>query len=332
MTIALGSCAFASASAAASPWVNANVAALTHDSDWTATITGCPNGYLDGVSTAIASKAGALKITEGDGTNTGTIVCFTGGDGTSWYEKAYSGASSAGGWMLLAKARGQRIIQCNWNASSWAAGSVGPRALACRGATLLDAIYNDAAMHTIGRPFIAVGHSAGSSLICYALTAYGLKDIIDLAVLTSGPPHSRIDYGTFGAGIAAWDTAGTALCTTGTVIQYASGEWPIIEVAYSSRTYIRDLSCRGGIDNPGERDSILRVDSDLTYPETDMRAVYGDADDTAACPLGRYFVTQVSSTVTENITTGGVDHNGVPGSASGGGYIDAALAAATYNH
>lgn len=330
--IALGSCAFESASAAASPWVNADVAALTHSSDWTATITGCPNGVLDGASTAIASKAGALKITEGDGTNTGTIICFTGGDGTAWYEKAYAGASNTGGWMLLAKARGQRIIQCNWNAASWAAGSVGPRALACRGATLIDAIYNNASMHEIGKPFICVGHSAGASLVAYGLAHYGLKSIIDMAILTSGPPHSRIDYGTYGSGISDWNTAGTALCTSGTVIQYVSGEWPIIEVAYSSRTYIRNLTCRGGVDNPGERDSILRVDADLNYPDTDLIAIFGDADTTAACPLGRYFVDEVESTVTEHITTGSANHNAVPGSASGSGHIDTALAAAIYNH
>jgi len=330
MTIALGTCAYALGTTTVAPWSNANV--LAHTSAWNATITGCPNGTLDGSSTAIASKSGALKVTDGDGTHTGTIVCFTGGDGTSWYEKAYTGASGGGGWMPLALARGQRIIQCNWNASAWANGSVGPRALACRGATLIDSIYNNSTFHTIGKPFICIGHSNGSALISYALAHYGLKSIIDMAIFTSGPPLSRIDYGTYGAGIPAWDTAGTALCTTGTVIQYGSGEWALIEVAYSARTYVRNLCCRGGVDNPGERDSILRVDADLNYPDTDVIGVYGDADNTAACPLGRYFLAQITSDTTEHITTGSADHNGVPGSASGSGHINTALAAATYNH
>lgn len=322
MTLALGTCVIAGAGSCGA------ATTLPTDACLLATISNCPDGYLDGVATVVATKTASLKVSEPTvDLYIGTIVVFSGGDGDSWYENQYAGA--AAGWMTSALARGQRIIQVNWSSNGWATGSVGPRVLACRGATLLEGIYNDPDLHTPGKPFIAVGQSAGASLICYSLAHYGLGDRIDLAVLTSGPPHSRIDWGTYGSGDPEWAILGPTLCTTGSVIEYSTGESDIIEVAYNARTYVDDKAICGGVDNPGPRDSIMRVDATLRWDYTQSVFVFGDADNTAACPLGRFFKTQVEKLCTEQITTGSVNHNGVPGSASGGAIINTALANAT---
>lgn len=292
-----------------------------------------PNGTVDGVSTAVATITADVKITNPSGTVIGTIVCFSGAAGNSWYEALNNVVTN---WMNAAVARNQRIIQVRWNGSGWLAGSVGALTLSARGATLLQAIHDNAngfTLYTAGTPFIAVGHSAGSSLVAFGLGHYGMRDILDLAVFSSGPPHARQDYICHGTGMPAWNTTGTPLITAGAgVIKATGAEASIHDASYGAGTPCASASMAGGRNNPGYAHSILTGGVTLNYPRTTIRAVYGDGDVSAAVPIGRHWLSQVTSTKTENITTGGWTHGDVPGSASGAAFIDAALAAARFNH
>lgn len=301
---------------------------LTTDQCVVTTLTS-PNGVVDGGSSAVATKVTTVKVTNQTGSQLGTVVFFTGGNGASWWEN--DNTSSPALYINAALARGQKIIQVKWT-TSWADGSVGPRSLAVRGATLLDMIYQDSSMHVKGKPFIVIGQSNGASLLGYALATYGLKNIIDLAIFTSGPPHGKLDYLCAGATLPVWAAAGPALCTTGSIIQIGAAQYTLINISYNSRTRCDVGSVSGGLDNEGERDSIWRADADLYWPSTTAIFIYGDADSLGVVPVGRWFNRRITSIVTEQITTGGVTHGNVPDSASGGGYINTALAAARYGH
>lgn len=316
-----------SASAFTSVGADCSAATTLTTSSCVVTTLTSPNGVYDAVSTAVATKVATLKITNQTGTQTGTIVLFTGGNGASWWENDFNASHTL--YLNAAIARGQKIVQVKWT-TSWADGSVGARSLAVRGATLLNAIYSDSSIHAASTAFVVVGHSNGASLLGYALATYGLKSIIDLAVFTSGPPHGKIDYLCQGALLPVWAAAGPALCTTGSIIVLGAAQYALMSISYNSRTYCDELATTGGLDNVGERDSIWRSDADLKWPNTAARFIYGDGDTLAVVPVGRWFNRKVTSTTVENITTGSVTHGNVPNSASGGGYIATALAAATY--
>ena len=292
-----------------------------------ATVSNTPAGVLDGASESISNLTAHLKVTN-PGTYEGTVVFFSGGGGNTFWEDSF--ANSITGTLQSALNLNYRVIQVKW-ASAWLNGTAGALALAARPASLIKAIRDDATLYTTGKPFIVVGHSAGSSALAYTLAHYGGGDWIDMAVFSAGPPHARQDYGSMGTGDATWAAIGPALCTTGSVIDYTGAEQAIHDGSYG-RTYFASKSACGGVDNPASRDSILRADAALDYQQTSMRFVYGDADVSVATPLGRHFRSRVLSTVTETITTGGVTHNQVPNSASGMSLIDAAITAATFRH
>ena len=116
------------------------------------------------------------------------------------------------------------------------------------------------------------------------------------------------------------------------MIQYSSPtETGIIDNAFG-RTYCASRSITGGIDNPGLNTAILRPDALLTFPQTTIKAYYGNRDGSIAPPMGRYFLRQLVNGYTETIITqpAGHGHNQVPEDA--GTNINADLAAAVFLH
>jgi len=65
-------------------------------------------------------------------------------------------------------------------------GSSRPRTMACRFATVARWAYDN--VHSSAGVFVAQGTSGGASQVAFALTYYGLGDILDLANIGSGPP------------------------------------------------------------------------------------------------------------------------------------------------
>lgn len=132
----------------------------------------------------------------------GVVVLLSGGDGTSWW--------NAGNWIGndtltdLRESDKLIIVQIMW-LDGWLDATpgedAGPAHLACRPATAIEWVHDtvylplglDPAEGTCG--FCVTGNSGGSTQTSYALSHYGLDTIIDVAILSGGPPHAAIERG-----------------------------------------------------------------------------------------------------------------------------------------
>jgi hypothetical protein len=143
---------------------------------------------------------GFIAIRSGQGPRRGMLVASTGGGGTGYWT-----AQSGGHVYTFAeelRALGFSIVQIRW-AANWLESSPGNDAgqarLGCRPATVIKYIHD-----TYYRPlgifplrageagFAVTGNSGGSSQTAYALSHYGLDNIIDVAIPTGGPPHAAL--------------------------------------------------------------------------------------------------------------------------------------------
>jgi hypothetical protein len=132
----------------------------------------------------------------------GLVVFFSGTGGTSWW----NGGGGLGNTFLaeLRQLDGLVTVQVRWDAQ-WFQASVGEDAgvahEACRPATAIRWIHDSlyAPLGVVPAPgacgFCITGNSGGASQVTYPLSHYGLESIVDAAIPTSGPTHSRIDKG-----------------------------------------------------------------------------------------------------------------------------------------
>ncbi len=135
----------------------------------------------------------------------GTVVFGLGGTGRVFYENAQLESSDdrpAAEMLDRLNLEGYRVIQRAWRdrpnfePGGWISGSISLQTSACRYATLLDWISQQPLLHdSASQAFCAAGNSGAASEIGYALATYGLGDRIDLAILSGGVPHGRIDGG-----------------------------------------------------------------------------------------------------------------------------------------
>lgn len=244
----------------------------------------------------------------------------------------------AAGWKLIEVAWNEPPIN---NTAGVFSGTQGPLALMVRSATLFQAIY-ESTFHTIGRPFVLCGQSGGSSQIAYALSHYGVSSFVDLAILTSGPPHTRLDYGMLGSAHPYWGPIGNSFRSNGAGhIEFFGGSDLFMDWSFGAGpapggvgfTACRDKSLQGGSNNFAIRDSILNLTAQTIFPDTDLLSVCGDGDSSEAPAFGRYYFSKISGkSKVDYITTGNVVHVDLVGSVSGSGHILDALAAARYNH
>lgn len=115
----------------------------------------------------------------------GTVVISNGSLGVATYSSEPDGLAV----VRELQAAGFRVVDRAW-VPGWFSGPEGVRKQSCRYATLLD--WVDRTLHGPG-PLCALGSSAGSGEIAYALTTWGLGDALDVAVFTGGPPMARFD-------------------------------------------------------------------------------------------------------------------------------------------
>ena len=147
----------------------------------------CPN--------VAADAPGFLAVAEPTGTPRGVVVFFRGGDGRRW-------VLDAGRADLLQElgAAGFRVVQVRW-AEPWLFSSPGEEAgadrLACRPATAVRWIHQThflplgIARSESGRcGFCITGNSGGATQVSYALSHFGLDEILDAVIPTGGPPHA----------------------------------------------------------------------------------------------------------------------------------------------
>jgi hypothetical protein len=142
---------------------------------------------------------GFIAIRHAAGQPRRMLVMATGGSGTSYW------TSDSGPRYTFAedlRAVGFAIVQIRW-ASNWLESSPGNDAgqarLGCRPATAIKYIHDTYyrplgiyPLHPGEAGFAVTGNSGGSSQTGYALSHYGLDEIIDVAIPTGGPPHGAL--------------------------------------------------------------------------------------------------------------------------------------------
>ncbi len=148
-------------------------------------VTNPANGYL-----ALAAHT--------QGTPRGLIMFFTGSRGTNWWSSRPDAFALAEELRTL----GFTIAQVRWE-DSWLVSSPGNDAgtahLGCRPATVIRHVYDNyylplgITLSRIGQAgFCITGNSGGASQVSYALSHYGLEDILNVVIPTGGPPHSAL--------------------------------------------------------------------------------------------------------------------------------------------
>lgn len=293
----------------------------------------------DGVDGNVATLTCNLKVSEPDsgGTPVGTAVFMSGGGSSGMYELLSNVTTNV---LLPLLALNWRIIQLAWSTNGGngcLGGSAGALALCGRTATMLKAIHDDPTLYVAGTPFVVCGQSGGASQTSYALAQYAAGSYMDAAIITSGPPHGRLDYGSMGTLKPEWNTLGQTLMNvpiaSGGQLSYAGADASTIDASYGSQTAAQVHSFDGGVGAISFVDSVMNGTATYSYPQTDVTFVFGDGDSSAAMPLGKLFANQVSAkSKTVNNTTGNVQHVNVPGSTSGSALILAAFSAARFNH
>jgi len=268
-----------------------------------ATIT-CP-GTLGGTCITLSIKqcpeapdtTATVKITYpagGISASIGTVLFMAGEGGTELYEAFTHGRDVISNGSAGVVPAGYTAVQFLWNASGetngWLTGPSldGPRGLACRFATAALWAYNNGSARKAGTAFCGTGNSGGSSAYAYALSEFGLYQNFDMVEVTSGPPMGRVDLGCTATG-----TITEPPCNTATKQGYANSptETGLIDGSYSSTTN----SCANHVKTQSQlnlwrHDSVYSENTDthrtLTFPSTDVRALYGGLDTSAAVPLG----------------------------------------------
>jgi hypothetical protein len=259
----------------------------------------------------------------------GAVLFTTGGAGNGYYDGT-SGTpdtrdtrcNAQGNCGLLAvqtvNNAGYETIQTNFSDPldsatepvGWLTGPAadGPRALACRYATLVHAVWTNILRSSTTRPVCATGNSAGSAVIAYSLTQYGLGSLsgpgplLSMVEATSGPPMARIDHG-----CQKTPPTMTVTCPSGSVLSEGYGVATASEFIDPAYDGDQDTSsdpedlCTQQIQNGGNRPLFLHdsvVSNDFAapnYPRTFVNVVFGDQDLSSAVPQGLEWYNAITS-------------------------------------
>ncbi len=252
----------------------------------------CPN---------VAALTGTVKVDSPSGTPVGTVLLAPGLGGVDFYESSF-----VYGAMMISTLNGAGFTtaQIKWDSLptvvgdnfGWFSGPGGPRALACRWASMAQWTYTNIHDGSATRPYCATGNSGGGAGIAYALADYGADSIFSMVEITSGPPLGRVDYG--------------CLCNRGPQPTGATGcpNAPAISECYTtgsmgSQTLLDASYDAAGMCSPNStgdamlffNDSNDSPDANLAYPKTNVRFLYGGTDLSEAVPLGLDYATLVTS-------------------------------------
>ena len=213
----------------------------------------------------------------------GTVLLGSGSGGMDFYTGGVGGRALA----IELLSAGYRIVDRRWTVNWFSTGS-SIKKQSARYATLLQWVRDN--VHTTGT-FNATGNSGGASELAYALTTWNGGDLLDTAVLTSGPPHSRLDYFCDSRASTEW----AAICAT--IV-------PAGVMQCGTPFCTRGLSqlCPVLPTNPApdelEEDSILHSAAVLDFPSTDIFVMFGAEDCSSSVPLGLLFFNALTSVET----------------------------------
>jgi hypothetical protein len=198
---------------------------------------------------------------------------------------------------------GFRTVEVQWQ-EGWTIGSSeneGQARLACRPATVMRYVYDELHAADPALGFCATGNSGGAAQIAYALSQYGLGDIVSLAVPTGGPPMTRIDLGCIRdhpANQPLWFVeANLARIDEG--YGYPAGvPGPCAAGAESFRGRFEEASIGVG---PWQ----------YLFPRTLVWFLFGESDDSVAVPQGLLFYERLVHELPRNPTNIGMVRMGV---------------------
>lgn len=169
----------------------------------------------------------------------------------------------------------------------------GPARLACRTATAIRWIH-DNLYQELGAPsgavgecgFCLTGNSGGASQIGYALSFYGLGEIVDAAVLSGGPPHAALDEG----------------CLGETGLGYDARSAGIIDLSYG---FVDGGGpCARGDQGFADRWNDDSLDNGGVYrlPDTRVVFVFVGGDASGGPPHGRFYLDELREANTPMLT------------------------------
>src|ERR1700731_4340241 len=171
------------------------------------TTEGCPSGFTCNTFTVICpgiarNETGVIAYQQPSGQITGMVMFFSGSEGVTWWSGTGTGVPAFFQSLLN---DGLELVQVQWT-HGWALApngvQCGQELLASRPATVIKWVH-DNLYAPLGLPqpnggvcgFCLTGNSDGASAITYPEASYGLDNIIDAAVPTSGPTWAAIAKG-----------------------------------------------------------------------------------------------------------------------------------------
>jgi len=223
------------------------------------------------------SIRGFVSRAEAPGEPRGLVMFFGGGPGKQWYSGR---GSDPQGTFARLQSEGMDIVQVRWGGQGWLRAAdgeeVGPAQLACRSATVINWVHDTwyEPLEVAPEPgtcgFCLTGNSGGASQITYAITHYGLAEVVDAVIPTSGPPHAELAKGCLAnPGDEAYLFPGSAR--------------QVIDGSYGARGAGGPCSGSDAAFQPSfERDSIETGGSDYQYPETRVHFIVSPGDETVA--------------------------------------------------
>ncbi len=235
--------------------------------------------------------AATVAVEPAAGTPEGVVVLFSGAEGKTFWANSDQGRQAK--VVSDIADRGLDAVEVAWPDQGWAGApageAIGFAALACRSATIVQWVHDQRYLPMHLDPstgvcgFCVSGNSGGASEIAYALAFYGLDEIIDAAVLTSGPPHAGIEQGCL-PGAGEGDFA------------FGRASLPYIDSAY------------GHPDDPGpcaqgdasfadlwRADSVDTGGNDYVHPTTRIEFLLGGQDRTSAPAHARLYIDRLAA-------------------------------------
>jgi hypothetical protein len=258
----------------------------------------CPAGTACQIQFQVTCPAvqeparGVFLIQTSLGSARGMVVFFLGGLGTG------EGGEKINRDLIRSIAlQGIESVVVQWTDSWMAAASgeeVGPARLGCRPATAIAWIH-DNLYRALSAPapslgacgFCITGNSGGSSQSAYALSFYGLGDIVDAAVLSGGPPHAAIEPG----------------CTGVPPYAYTKIEAPKLDLSYGFLGGTGPCQDRdGSFSSKWKRDSLDTGGGDYTFPHTRIVFIFGSADPTTGPAHGMAYLAKLQAVGTPYVS------------------------------